>query len=616
MDQILLRHYHGLGDTVGMTGLVRDMAIAFPRLRILVDTAWKEIWENNPHAKLIQQTSDTVRPRLINLNYATPIIEVKQGAQTHLMRGLYDDLARKTGMRVPMTLPHGDIHLTAAEIAPLVSGPYWIVIAGVKANITTKQWHVQRYQEVVDAMRERGVRFVQVGDNRHDDTHPSLERVLNAVGRTRNLRDMLTLVRNADGILCGVTAAMHLAACFHKPCVVLAGGREAPVYEAYVNANRAQAFGPNCAPIAVEHRYLHTVGTIPCAKTYGCWKGLTVPSPKRVGSLCALPVLVPNFPPVPACLDMISVEHVTQAMQSYYDDGTIPMRTATEELQFLREPGQRAILPQKPARVNSPATGAKEAKRVEQLLDHPILGGKVTICVLCYGNYFDLAKRCLDSIIKTVPLKRVDIRVFCNECCGETVEYMRKLPLRKVYTSDQNIFKYPALRQMFHDPSLAIETNYLIWFDDDSYCLNPHWLEYTAETIIASHPEGGRIYGWRYYHDLKMFAKGTHDPLIWFKQAHWYHGKYFFVKGCDQEAPNGSRIKFVTGGWWALDTQVALAADIPDHRLLNNGGDIVISEQVHQLGYKVVNCNENKKYIFSSGAPRRGATHRFPWANP
>jgi hypothetical protein len=57
-------------------------------------------------------------------------------------------------------------------------------------------------------------------------------------------------------------------------------------------------------------------------------------------------------------------------------------------------------------------------------------------------------------------------------------------------------------------------------------------------------------------------------------------------------------------------------ADIPDRRLMHNGGDITIGEQIHQAGYGIKQWNKNKSLIACPSREqggRRGVSQRFPW---
>jgi ADP-heptose:LPS heptosyltransferase len=182
--------------------------------------------------------------------------------------------------------------------------PYWIVVAGGKFDFTIKWWHFRRWQAVVDSFRERML-FVQIGESHH--YHPALKGVLDLRGET-SLRDLIRLVYHAQGVLCPVTLLMHLAAAVEtkpggpqmRPCVVVAGGREPWTWEAYPN-----------------HRFLHTIGKLPCCAKGGCWRARSVPlgdgdSKDEPKHLC-----VDTVNNLPRCMEMISPTQVVDAVESY-----------------------------------------------------------------------------------------------------------------------------------------------------------------------------------------------------------------------------------------------------------------------------------------------------------
>jgi hypothetical protein len=103
---------------------------------------------------------------------------------------------------------------------------------------------------------------------------------------------------------------MHLAAAVPskndrlRPCVVIAGGREPPHWEAYPG-----------------HQFLHTVGTLPCCASGGCWKSRcqTVGDndPKDRENLCERPVQVTSDLRIPQCMAMIQPVDVIRAIERY-----------------------------------------------------------------------------------------------------------------------------------------------------------------------------------------------------------------------------------------------------------------------------------------------------------
>jgi hypothetical protein len=119
---------------------------------------------------------------------------------------------------------------------------------------------------------------------------------------------------HAQGVLCPVTFAMHLAAAVdvkngapkNRPCVVVAGGREPSQWEAYPH-----------------HQYIHTNGALLCCDNGGCWRSRTVPlgdgDPKdQLDKLCV--DVVGNLP---RCMDMITDDEVIRRIELYFQGGSL-----------------------------------------------------------------------------------------------------------------------------------------------------------------------------------------------------------------------------------------------------------------------------------------------------
>src|SRR5690242_14825930 len=93
----------------------------------------------------------------------------------------------------------------------------------------------------------------------------------------------------------------------------------------------------------------------------------------------------------------------------------------------------------------------------------------VTICVLTYGNYPELAKRCINSIVSNCDKSQYRLVVGANAIDHHTRDYLNTLlsegSIDNLYQSEININKCPMMRQMFYD----IDTEFIWWFDDDSH---------------------------------------------------------------------------------------------------------------------------------------------------
>ena len=328
------------GDCLLLTALVRDLKQTYGnRYQIDVRTQFPGIWRHNPHLTKLDQYDSKVH--WINFGDNQNAVDMvglsasQKGNKRHYLTYFHQEFEKRTGIHVPVLQPKGDIHLSEQEKAqPNVSGRYWIIVPGGKVDMSNKWWHHHRYQEVVDDLRPHGARFIQEGATKDLCHHPPLGGVLNMVGLT-SIRDLIVNTYHAEGMVCGVTFQMHIAGALEKPCVVLGGGREEPWYEDY--SEDYGQFGPDATPVKVPHRFLHTLGLLPCCKARGCWKRRI----KRLGdgrtkydmSLCKMPHQEEGREVVPKCMNIIQTAHVTNAIMSYYEDGTLsPLVSGSSEL--------------------------------------------------------------------------------------------------------------------------------------------------------------------------------------------------------------------------------------------------------------------------------------------
>ena len=312
MRKLILRNHQSPGDIVMLTAAVRDLHRAYPG-RFLTDvrTPCPHMWENNPYITPLRDDA----PDVMTIDCEYPLIHRSNQVPYHFIHGFIEFLNDRLGLTAKPTLFKGDIHISDLEkswfsqVRDLTGDddPFWIIVAGGKTDFTIKWWDAQRYQAVVDHFRGR-VRFVQIGEAPHH--HPPLSGVIDLRGKT-DLRQLIRLTYHAQGVLCPVTLMMHLAAAVevkggfpkNRPCVVVAGGREPPHWEAYPH-----------------HQFLHTVGALACCDDGGCWKARTVPigdgdAKDLPGNLC-----VDVVGRLPRCMDMITVSDVVGRIAMYIDN--------------------------------------------------------------------------------------------------------------------------------------------------------------------------------------------------------------------------------------------------------------------------------------------------------
>jgi len=322
MRKLILKSGFSPGDIVMLTAAVRDLHHWYPG-QFLTDvrTLCPGLWENNPH--LTPLAEDAPEVELIDCSY--PLIDHCNEAPYHCLHGFIDFLNQRLGLTIRPTAFKGDIHLSDLERswysqvheAIGQDTPFCIVAAGGKYDVTIKWWRTERYQKVVDYFRGK-ILFAQVGELGHH--HPKLEGVIDLRGQT-NLRELVRLVYHSEGVLCSVTALMHLAAAVeikggaprNRPCVVVAGGREPAHWEAYP-----------------DHQFVHTNGALPCCAAGGCWKDRVLPlgdgdKRDRPDHLC-----VDVVDHLPRCMDMISPEEIIRRVELYYSGRVLKYLSARQ----------------------------------------------------------------------------------------------------------------------------------------------------------------------------------------------------------------------------------------------------------------------------------------------
>jgi len=606
--KLVLKHRRAPGDIIAMTGVVRDLALARPDVEIGVMTTYSALWENNPHIRLHNTGSGFPKEsRVVQLEYGEGI-KAQRNEVVHFMPWFHRDLQKRTGLVAPVTQPYPDLHLSAYEKTRIFSGRYWIMISGGKADMPAKVWRIDRFQRVVDMLAERGINVVHIGTDAKNNWHPELRGVINLVNKT-TLRDVLRLLHGADGAICGVTMLMHAAAALQKPCVCLAGGREAWWWEAYIRENS----GLVCPEkIQVPHRFLHTIGQLDCCEHHGCWRSKVVGDDPSQN--CVYPIRQ-GEETVPKCLDMISPEMVVDAVMSYYTDGTLQAIDKAEplfqidrtSLDHKNDGTVRRSLTKKPAPASQFQLRVIGQPVDHSIFDHPKIGGRFTIFGLLYGDYPEMHRRFLHAITSTVPRDRMDLRIGSNELGPESLKLVEELVsqnlIRKHYQHVENAKKYPVMREMFYDPELPIETPYLIWMDDDTFCdRDARWMQILAQKIVATNADMlGPVKHYRLTPGQKAWAAG----------GSWYTGRPW-QDSFGRTQASGDRVHFPVGAFWAIRTSAMRQANIPDLRLGHNGGDVMNGAAVYQQGLKIQQFSLRKDVIEWSAVPRRGLSEKHP----
>lgn len=653
---ILLSNWQAPGDLIVLTAAVRDLQRCYPgQFAISVETSQKHVWDNNPYIVPVANRKTASEHKMMY-----DMVHRSDEYQLHFLQGFIADLNAWLKLQIRLTEFRPDLHFSEQELFyKPIEGDYWIILSGGKADFTTKLWDPQRYQEVVDRLHGK-VNFVQLGGGlkaggaKH--FHRGLNGVTNLVGQT-SFREALVLLRHARGIICPITAFMHAAAAMAKPAVVVAGGREHYTWEAYNQETRqrnmAYAAGlftkppgrpedwarwsPKTDPGYVEHpftphRYLHTINRLPCCNNRGCWRP-HVREDKNPKRNC-LDVVEVAGRPLPRCMDMITVDQVVEAVLAYEAEMAAPeplrlnLEPKTVELPvvdpvLVKPPAKDspvlvkpAKLPPSPAMIRATRNQARQQRvggRIVVRAPRPpvntALTFPLTVFVLGYGDYPDLIRRCLENLYQYTDPGLFNVRIGLNEPFERTADYVRKFAaehsnVEAVYTRKPQAYKYPLMREMFYDTSRPIKTDWVLWFDDDSYVCHPEWLNKLGARVqeklydrSPTYPRGIHMYGHVWYWHLQG------RQLEWIRQATWYSGKP--PKLDKAKNPPQPKVEFCNGGFWLITYEALRACDWPDPRLRHRGGDVMLAEALRQKGYGVTEAMV-RDYVKGNTQPTRG----------
>lgn len=215
-----------------------------------------------------------------------------------------------------------------------------------------------------------------------------------------------------------------------------------------------------------------------------------------------------------------------------------------------------------------------------------------TICVLCYGEHFELASRCLNSLCSADRVPGLDLRIGLNSVCESTRSLACQLAPESIWESPTNRHKYPVMREMLHG-SRPVTRPFTMWFDDDSFITQPlsDWLQ-----LIVDRMQIADLLGSVY----RAPWQGRQQEFV--RQQAWYAGK---------DPAARPHVHFATGGWWTMRTPVLYKYDYPWPFLDHRGGDVLLGELCHQQNLRLVHfrqgvCINADAHGRESRSPRRG----------
>lgn len=246
-----------------------------------------------------------------------------------------------------------------------------------------------------------------------------------------------------------------------------------------------------------------------------------------------------------------------------------------------------------------------------------------TICILTYNDSLEYFNRCLTSVMHFTANTDIELRIGFNASPAAHAIVMQGLNdftetevapgvtcrsgtycgiPTKLYNAVENIWKDPMMRLMYYSP--ALDSEYTIWFDDDSY-VEPGWWQALTEVFAKKVDYIGQEW-------VVPIYPGQVEMV---KQMPWYRGKPIPTAIGRNGAP---LLHFMTGGFTAVRTERIIEANWPntdvvvDGKTLQQAGDdLVMGELAHQMGWsKQVHDKHIKVNVDMNGkhpAPTRTA---------
>jgi len=205
---------------------------------------------------------------------------------------------------------------------------------------------------------------------------------------------------------------------------------------------------------------------------------------------------------------------------------------------------------------------------------------RITICALFFGDHPALCQRFLRNLFAHTPAECFELRAGLNAVCEESQlalqQAMRHHGNVSLIESPENIYKLPMMRRLFREPRILSE--WIVWFDDDSFPARADWLQ-TLALFTEMAPE------------IAMWGSPrwmTPDPaLLEFTRASpWFRGKEFL------RDPETGQVgfHFLVGGYWAIRTEVVYKLDWPDARLAHFEDDYLLGEALRQNDCAIGHC--------------------------
>lgn len=230
------------------------------------------------------------------------------------------------------------------------------------------------------------------------------------------------------------------------------------------------------------------------------------------------------------------------------------------------------------------------------------------VLVCCYGDYVNIAKRCLDSVIN-LSSQNLNIHVGLNECGADTKNYCRNLldnnKITTLIESNININKDPMMRKLID----CVNSDYFLWLDDDTFPTKEGWDNLVLESLNKEYDVGGftHVSNRNSYAGYKNFLE----------KRPWFHSWEKYKSYKDSNLQN-DHIPFPIGFLWVGKTKYFLKNNFPDKYMIKKCDDMLLGEMIYQTDANFYHLGELWDYFDKNTSPRRGfgESEQDGWIQP
>ena len=242
--KVLLYFGYAVGDDLLCTAVMRELRKR-GRDGLLMVSDHRELFEGNKDPAYVRPLWARYSPDSSTVSICRRFVQIWGGEFTRLeyapmagedrrkspSRHIIAEMCARAGMSGLVSIrPYLLLNDDEKSAAAWARDQIVIQSSGMAARhpMQNKQWHEERFQEVVDALAGE-IDFIQIGST----GDPPLQRVRDLRGAT-GIREAAAILYHARLYVGTVGFLMHLARAVECPGVIVFGGREAPWQSGYV----------------------------------------------------------------------------------------------------------------------------------------------------------------------------------------------------------------------------------------------------------------------------------------------------------------------------------------------------------------------------------------------